>query len=68
MNMNVVAEGIETQDQQQLLTSLGCGYLQGFLFAKALPAKEIPQLLSQLDNTKNPAVAPLPTAVQKKQA
>ncbi|MFJ3456604.1 putative bifunctional diguanylate cyclase/phosphodiesterase [Scandinavium goeteborgense] len=68
MNMNVVAEGIETQDQQQLLTSLGCGYLQGFLFAKALPVKEIPQLLAQIESAKNSTVAPITTAVQKKQA
>lgn len=68
MNMNVVAEGIETQDQQQLLTSLGCGYLQGFLFAKALPAKEIPQLLATLQSPKILTVSPQPTAIQKKQA
>ncbi|MGU3412401.1 putative bifunctional diguanylate cyclase/phosphodiesterase [Enterobacteriaceae bacterium C34A] len=68
MNMNVVAEGIETQDQQQLLTSLGCGYLQGFLFAKALPAKEIPQLLAQIESAKQSTPEPVQTAVQKKQA
>ncbi|MGL4723746.1 MAG: putative bifunctional diguanylate cyclase/phosphodiesterase [Scandinavium sp.] len=68
MNMNVVAEGIETQDQQQLLTSLGCGYLQGFLFARPLPAKEIPHLLAQMEQMQNHEVAhPLATG-QKKQA
>lgn len=68
MNMNVVAEGIETQDQQQLLTSLGCGYLQGFLFSRALPVKEIPQLLAHIESAQNNAAAPIVTAVQKKQA
>lgn len=70
MNMNVVAEGIETLDQQQLLTSLGCGYLQGFLFSKALPAKEIPLLLTQIESAKNTPAAPAPVhaVVQKKQA
>jgi len=68
MNMNVVAEGIETQDQQQLLTSLGCGYLQGFLFAKALPAKEIPQLLAQIESAKHAPATAVHTTVQKKQA
>lgn len=68
MNMNVVAEGIETQDQQQLLTSLGCGYLQGFLFAKALPAKDIPQFLAQLEKPKSPPSRTQIREAQKKQA
>lgn len=38
MNMRVVAEGIETQEQETLLTQMGCGVLQGFLYAKPLPA------------------------------
>lgn len=41
MNMNVVAEGIETHDQLALLTTLGCSYLQGFLFSHPLPADRI---------------------------
>lgn len=52
MNMNVVAEDIETQDQQQLLTSPDCGCLQGFLFSQAMPAVEIPQRLAHLENQK----------------
>jgi FOG: EAL domain len=45
MNMKVVAEGIETEEQQRLLTSLGCGVLQGFLFSQAIPAEQIPLLI-----------------------
>lgn len=44
MNMKVVAEGIETEEQQRLLTSLGCGVLQGFLFSQAVPPEHIPLL------------------------
>jgi EAL domain-containing protein (putative c-di-GMP-specific phosphodiesterase class I) len=34
--MEVVAEGVETPEQRDLLTELGCNELQGFLFAPPL--------------------------------
>jgi EAL domain-containing protein (putative c-di-GMP-specific phosphodiesterase class I) len=36
----VVAEGVENQDTCILLKRLGCDFLQGFFFSKALPADE----------------------------
>lgn len=50
MNMCVVAEGIETQEQETLLTQMGCGVLQGFLFARPLPAHRIHELIP-IENT-----------------
>ncbi|WP_313625590.1 putative bifunctional diguanylate cyclase/phosphodiesterase [Kosakonia sp.] len=47
MNMHVVAEGIETAEQQALLTNMGCAYLQGFLFARPLPVEKVAVLLQQ---------------------
>lgn len=38
LNMSVVAEGVETQQQVEILQKLGCEYGQGFLFARPLPA------------------------------
>ncbi|MDG9959641.1 MULTISPECIES: EAL domain-containing protein [Citrobacter] len=52
MNMQVVAEGIETQEQEILLTQMGCGVLQGFLFAKPLPAHQIHELTPTESNIK----------------
>jgi EAL domain-containing protein (putative c-di-GMP-specific phosphodiesterase class I) len=40
MDLDLVAEGIETAGQRQLLRLLGCHYGQGFLFARPAPADE----------------------------
>lgn len=39
--LTVVAEGVETEAQQGILMRLGCDELQGFLFAKPMPAKNL---------------------------
>jgi EAL domain-containing protein (putative c-di-GMP-specific phosphodiesterase class I) len=45
MGMDVVAEGIETQAQHQLLREMGCRYGQGYLYAKPMTAEAVTQLL-----------------------
>ena len=37
LRLNVVAEGVETEEQRRLLHLLNCDELQGFLFSKAIP-------------------------------
>jgi EAL domain-containing protein (putative c-di-GMP-specific phosphodiesterase class I) len=46
LNYSVVAEGIETQKQMQILRSLGVDYLQGYYFAKPLAIEQVEQLIS----------------------
>jgi len=41
LGLKVVAEGVENQRQQQILTALGCDELQGFLFAKPMTARSL---------------------------
>jgi len=46
LNMQVVAEGVETLEQWQFLLDQGCDLVQGFLLAKPMPAHEFAQVLS----------------------
>jgi diguanylate cyclase (GGDEF)-like protein len=44
-DMTTTAEGVETEQQRNLLRILGCTEMQGYLFSPAIPAIEIRQLL-----------------------
>ncbi len=47
LNMSVVAEGVETGMQAQVLRNLKCNSIQGFHFYKPMPAEEFEALLNQ---------------------
>ena len=46
LGLAVTAEGVETNDQVELLLALGCRQGQGFLFARPMPAGEVPGFLA----------------------
>jgi diguanylate cyclase (GGDEF)-like protein len=43
----IVAEGVETEEQRIYLSQKGCDYFQGYLFCRPVPAKDIERILSQ---------------------
>ncbi|MBU2340247.1 MAG: EAL domain-containing protein [Alphaproteobacteria bacterium] len=47
MKMGVTAEGVETEEQAQMVRAAGCDQIQGWLYFKAMPAGEIPQYLDR---------------------
>ena len=49
MKMEVTAEGVETEEQADMVRAAGCDQIQGWLYYKAMPASEIAQHLSGPD-------------------
>ena len=41
LRLDVVAEGVETEEQRRVLFDLGCDEFQGFLFARPMPAADL---------------------------
>jgi EAL domain-containing protein (putative c-di-GMP-specific phosphodiesterase class I) len=46
LGLEVVAEGVETREQAQLLRALGCRYGQGYLFSKPVDGEKAEQLVA----------------------
>ncbi len=51
--LNIVAEGIETQSDWDLVAELGCNEVQGYFIAKPMPFDELIKWLSHHNNTRN---------------
>jgi diguanylate cyclase (GGDEF)-like protein/PAS domain S-box-containing protein len=47
LRLNVVAEGVETEEQAALLLELGCDQMQGYLVSRPIPPQQVPELLRQ---------------------
>jgi EAL domain-containing protein (putative c-di-GMP-specific phosphodiesterase class I) len=47
LGLDVVAEGVENQQQAYLLNGMGCPVIQGFYYSKPIPASQLESLLMQ---------------------
>lgn len=48
LDLDVIAEGVETIEQEEMLTGLSCEYAQGYHYAKPLAAKKAEKLIGEL--------------------
>jgi EAL domain-containing protein (putative c-di-GMP-specific phosphodiesterase class I) len=61
--MGVTAEGVETEEQAELVRLAGCDQIQGWLYYRALPASEIDLLIAA--QNRDADTNPMPTSVSK---
>lgn len=54
LNIRVVAEGVETEQQQHYLQQRGCDQAQGFHYSKAVPASDFEALLAAIESRDQP--------------
>ena len=47
MGFNVISEGVEEPEQLETLKSIGCDYIQGFIWGRPLPAEEADRLVRE---------------------
>ena len=55
LSLNVIAEGVETEEQRKLLLNMGCTHYQGYLYSKPVPLE---QFEAQLTATPDGAALP----------
>jgi EAL domain-containing protein (putative c-di-GMP-specific phosphodiesterase class I) len=64
LDMNIVAEGVETESQVAHLRVLECEFGQGYFFSKPVSAEDVARLLSE-NRTYEMTLPPLDGVIQQ---
>jgi PAS domain S-box-containing protein len=51
LGLTTVAEGVETQEQADMLVWLGCDMCQGWLYGRPVPASELPRVIAEAERS-----------------
>jgi EAL domain-containing protein (putative c-di-GMP-specific phosphodiesterase class I) len=65
IGLSVIAEGVETRQQAEVVARVGCESSQGFYFARPMPAEQFATIMKA---RKNPPHLPLATSASKRLA
>ena len=68
LDLRVVAEGVETEAQRAILSSLECDELQGYLFARPMPAEALREWIRAREANSNQPVAPAARSTRRPSA
>jgi predicted signal transduction protein with EAL and GGDEF domain len=67
LRMTVVAEGVETSEQETFLRNHACDEMQGFLFSEPIPPRQLAELLRSGTMLVSPRLQPVqPAAAPEK--
>jgi diguanylate cyclase (GGDEF)-like protein/PAS domain S-box-containing protein len=51
LNLKLIAEGVETKEQQEFLKENNCDFIQGYFYSRPIPADEMTQMLKEYQNS-----------------